>query len=103
MGKATPLACNLEALTSTERDHREALLARLKSAIRGTTLLVDGMEIDIGYDAIREKSINRFIELEGHCCPFLKFEKFPLTKGVTVRITGPPGAGDFLVSQFGSP
>ena len=43
MGKVTPLACNLDALTSTERDHREALLARLRSAIRSTTLLIDGM------------------------------------------------------------
>lgn len=91
-----PIACSL---TITEMRDREAvLLAQFRAAV------IETKELEAGY-AFRLPGDGRWIEFiaelilaERECCPFLTFSLTALpNKGpVTVRVTGPVGAKEFV-------
>jgi hypothetical protein len=91
-----PLAC---CLSSAELRQREAtLLAQFRSAVIATEELQDGYDFRLPGDGKSIAIAAEMIVAEKECCPFLTFE-FAAQAGmgpVTVRVTGPPGAKDFL-------
>lgn len=95
-----PVACRL---SDAELRKREAtLIAQFKSTLIATEELPSGYAFRVPAD---KKSIAIAAELvvaERECCPFLTFELIaqPNTESVSVRITGPAGAKDFLKALF---
>jgi hypothetical protein len=91
-----PIAC---CLTSAElRARATTLLAQFSSAVIGTEELRDGYAFCLPGDGRSIATIAKMIVAERECCPFLTFE-FVAQPGmgpVTVRVTGPAGARDFL-------
>lgn len=91
-----PLAC---CLSSAELRHRETtLLAQFRSAVIATEELRDGYAFRLPGDGKSIAIAAEMIVAERECCPFLTFE-FAAQAGmgpVTVRVTGPAGAKDFL-------
>lgn len=91
-----PIACSL---TTPELRAREAtLLAQFNAAV------IETEELDHGF-AFRVRGEWKWIALiaelmvaERECCPFLTFElaAHPNMGPVTVRVTGPAGAKEFL-------
>ncbi len=98
-----PVACRL---SDSELRKREAtLIARFKSTVIATRELPNGYAFCAPAD---KKSIAIAAELivaERECCPFLTFELIaqPNMESVSVRITGPAGAKDFLEATFTIP
>ena len=95
-----PVACRL---SDAELRKREAtLIAQFKSTLIATEELPSGYAFRVPAD---KKSIAIAAELivaERECCPFLTFELIapPNMESVSVRITGPAGAKDFLKALF---
>jgi hypothetical protein len=98
MSDEIPVAC---CLSDEELRNREAtLLAQFKAAV------IESEELDNGYlfrVLVDKKSIALVTELimsERECCPFLTFELSPEPGmgPVSVRMTGPAGAKEFLKS-----
>jgi len=96
-----PIACSL---TNAELREREAtLLAQFRSAIIKTEELQEGYAFRIPGDGERIRQVAGLIVAERECCPFLVFElsALPNMGPVTVRVTGPAGAKEFLSSLLG--
>ena len=95
-----PLAC---ALSDAELRQRKAtLLARFHSAAIAIVELPDGYEFQIPGDKKWILLTAELIADERECCPFLKFELTvqPDHRPVAVRVTGPSGAKEFVMSIF---
>ena len=90
-------------LSDAELRKREAtLIAQFKCTLIATEELPSGYAFRVPAD---KKSIAIAAELvvaERECCPFLTFELIaqPKMESVSVRITGPAGAKDFLKALF---
>jgi hypothetical protein len=98
MADEIPVAC---CLSNEELRTREAtLLAQFKSALLTTEELSDGYLFRIPGDKKWLAVAAELIAAERECCPFLRFELTaePAMGPVTVRMTGPAGAKEFLKS-----
>jgi hypothetical protein len=95
----TPMACGL---TSAElRERAATLLARFRSAVIGTEELRDGYALLVSGEGKWIAMIAEMIAAERECCPFLTFELVapPNMGPVTVSVTGPAGAKEFLENR----
>jgi hypothetical protein len=98
-----PIACSL---TSAELREREAtLLAQFKLAMIKTEELQGGYAFQIPGDGELIRQVAELIVAERECCPFLVFEvsALPNMGPVTVRVSGPAGTKEFLISLLGLP
>ena len=98
-----PKACRL---TSAELRERQAtLLAQFRSAVIETEELRDGYAFRVPGDDKWIAIIAKMIVAERECCPFLTFELVaqPNMGPVTVRVTGPAGAKEFLKTILCNP
>jgi hypothetical protein len=91
-----PIACNLAALTTSERAEHAELLRRVASA-HELTEIEDGFRLGYRIDPDLASAIARWMVYERRCCPFLAFEltleddaKFSL------RLRCPPDAKDLV-------
>jgi len=100
MKHSSIVACSLSSAKLRERE--AAFLAQFKSGV------ITAEELDEGY-AFRvpgEKNwlalVNHLMMAERNYCPFLTFQLTaePHMGALTVRITGPDGAKEFLKSVF---
>ena len=98
----TPLVCNIDVFTLTEREDH----------IRSTTQLYQSVqvieEVESGYEFIfpNESEIitglGKFISNERLCCPFLEFT-LKITSNnapISLLLTGPEGTQEFLRAEF---
>ena len=98
-----PIAC---CLTSAELHERAVtLLAQFKSAVIGAEELRDGYAFHLPGDGKWIAMTANMIVAERECCPFLTFELVAQANmgPVIVRVTGPPGAKDFLKTVLYKP
>jgi hypothetical protein len=98
-----PIAC---CLTSVELRQREAtLLAHFRSAVIETEELPNGYAFRVPGDGKWFAITAEMIVAERECCPFLAFELVaqPNMGPVTVRVTGPAGAKEFLKTILCNP
>jgi len=78
------------------------LLARFESAVIATEELANGYVFRVPGDRESMVVVWDAIVAERECCPFLTFELTaqPNMGPVSVRVTGPAGAKDFLKTIF---
>ena len=91
-----PVACSL---SNAELRKREAsLIALFKSAVIATEELSDGYLFQLPGDSQSLAAVAELIAAERECCRFLAFQlTMPPNLGpMTLRVTGPPGAKEFL-------
>jgi hypothetical protein len=98
MSDEIPVAC---CLSDEELRNREAtLLVQFKAAVIEREELENGYLFRVLGDKKSITLVTELIMAERECCPFLKFE-LSLEPGmgpVSVRMTGPAGAKEFLKS-----
>ena len=108
---AEPLACNLAALTPSERDRHQVLAEKLAKAVVGQAELVNGYELtldlarlpaDAQGSAFCVVEVAQWVDLEARCCPFLDFGIDVKGKGgvVKLRLTGGKNVKAFLEEEL---
>jgi hypothetical protein len=104
MSAATPIACDLTALTPQQRDRLSELSRRVLSRVDHVHELDDGYALQIA-DASDDLVVElaEFVALDRHCCAYMRHavvcEAGP---GATrLVLTGPPGARDAIAADVG--
>ena len=100
--KEIPIACDLNALASAERQRRRTLVHALAQAIVGRVELERGFELRVDSARLDLPALAEWIALERRCCPFLHF-RIELAAGdgpVTVALSGGDGVKDFLRAEM---
>lgn len=101
MNNDTPIACDMTALTITERNEHQRLLASLLAATTATMETADGFRLSLDPERLSVADAGSWIGLEARCCPFLRFELTVEGDEVAVRLSGPDGVKPFLVAELG--
>jgi hypothetical protein len=108
---AEPLACNLAALSPSERDRHQALTEKLAQAVVGQAELANGYELALDLARLPADpqgspfcvvEIAQWVDLEARCCPFLDFGIDLKGKGgvVKLRLTGGKNVKAFLEQEL---
>ena len=99
----SPLACDLDAISATERPRYNELRKMLAASAVGKRELPDGIAIKISTDQMALAQLAEWIALERMCCPFFEFkiEVAPESGPVWVSLTGRAGVKEFLSQAFG--
>ena len=98
----SPIACVIDSLTRDERARRQDVLTRLERRVTGMSHERDGLTFNLRNEPDTTALAGEFIGYEARCCPFLRFD-LAVEAGegtVTLRMSGPEGAGDFLRATF---
>ena len=104
--KPTPaLACNMKAISSTERVRYNGLTANIKRAVRLQSELKDGFSWDLDGKKVTMVEAAEWMSMERRCCPFLTLQIEAAGDGsdFKVKLLGPDGVKSFLQSEFGTP
>jgi hypothetical protein len=96
------IACNLNAIGSGERPRYNALIKRLRTAIRNRNELPDGYAYRLEQKAITLPEVAEWMALERLCCPFLNFELSAAgpQENWLLTLTGPEGIKPLLQAEF---
>ncbi|HLX03876.1 MAG TPA: hypothetical protein VKR28_00010 [Candidatus Binatus sp.] len=99
----SPLACDLDAISASERPRHNELRKMLAASATGKRELVDGIAIKISMERMALAQLAEWISLERKCCPFFEFkiEVAPASGPVWLSLTGRPGVKEFLSQAFG--
>ena len=99
---AANLACDLDALTPTEREQQAATFEQLRQQVQAVEEQPDGWAVKLPTAADTLLLVARFIENERRCCPFFDFtlNVTPDAGPIWLRITGRPGVKDLLAGAF---
>jgi hypothetical protein len=100
----TPFACNLKALTSTERAEHKQVTARVLAAVAQTREIPTGYTFTVDPTRVTPKELATFVEFERRCCPFFDFHlAWSRENGpVTLQLTGRDGVKAFIRAEFGA-
>jgi hypothetical protein len=99
--ESTPIACNLNALSATERAQHRELGERISAARRRTEELRDGFRVQLS-PGPSVLDLARWAAFEHRCCPFLDIG-ITLAAGegpLSLEFRGPAGVKEFLRSEF---
>ena len=98
MSSAIPIACDLGALDSGERERRRSLAGRLVACVEEVRELQNGYGLRLRNDAVALVEAAEFISLERRCCRFFEFhlDVEPGGGPIWLRLTGPEGVKEFL-------
>lgn len=102
MNPETPLACNMNVFTPTQREAHIQNTTRLIQAAQKVWEIGDGYAFTFPNDTQFISSIAEFISNERLCCPFLEFTLKVVSnhEPVSLSLTGPTGTQDFLRAEF---
>ena len=97
-----PIACDLDAISATDRPRYNELRAMLRPAAVGKRELPDGIAIQISTERMALAQVAEWISFERKCCPFLEFtiDVAPKSGPVWVSLTGRTGVKEFLAQAF---
>lgn len=97
---AAPLSCDLSALTRAERAAHQKYTRVLVEKALEQQPLEHGRRFR--FASAQLVTIAQWVALERRCCPFFAFqiEVEPEAKGVTLSVTGPDGAVEFLEAEW---
>ena len=97
-----PIACDLDAISATDRPRYNELLVMLRPAAIGKRELPDGIAIQISTERMALAQVAEWISFERKCCPFLEFriDVAPKSGPVWVSLTGRTGVKEFLAQAF---
>lgn len=96
-----PFACNIGALSKSERMRQAELSRQLLAGVRAKRELADGYALELSPALWLPAA--RWADLERRCCPFFAFELAAAGHGgpLWLRITGLPGAKAFMHNELG--
>ncbi len=99
-----PFACNLQALTSSERKEQQHISALLLKSLLDTREIREGYAFELDSGRISIRDLATWIDLERRCCPFFDFHlELRRDNGpVTLRLTGREGVKEFIRAEFPS-
>ncbi|HYQ96344.1 MAG TPA: hypothetical protein VER38_04985 [Candidatus Eisenbacteria bacterium] len=98
---ASPLQCNLDALSPTERAHHAATLHKLGEKILERKELPDGYAYRFAWESDILEQFVEWIPLERACCPFLRFSiEVEPGNAVWLRLTGSAEVKEFIRFEF---
>ncbi len=101
MSERPTIACDLTVLAPAERERRGGLAARLERSIVAVRELPAGYALSVDGERLPLEDLKALVELEGRCCPFLRFEVAPGPGRVTVlTATGGPGVQEFIAAAL---
>ena len=94
-------ACNLKALSSSERARHEKLTRTLLSTVQGHSELANGYAFR--FPAGTLMTVAEWVALEHRCCPFFTFaiEQAADEGPLELRVTGSKGVKAFIKDEFG--
>jgi len=100
----SPLACDLDAISASDRPRYNELRKMLAASAVGKRELADGIAVQISTERMTLAQLAEWISFERKCCPFFEFriEVAPASGPVWVSLTGRPGVKEFLSHAFGS-
>ena len=101
----SPLACNLDAISASDRPRYNELRRMLAASVVGKRELPAGVAIQISVERIALAQLAEWISFERKCCPFLEFkiDVAPESGPVWLSLTGRTGVKEFLSQAFSSP
>ena len=73
-GSESALACDLTAISASDRPRYNELRRMLAASLIGKRELPDGIAIQIDIERIALAQLAEWISFERKCCPFFKFE-----------------------------
>ena len=97
-------ACDMAAMSPEQRAEHHAITRRLISELAApVTTTADAISLTVPHRAYED--VARFIALERLCCPFLHFslEIPPSEAAITLTLSGPTGAAEFIRAELGLP
>jgi hypothetical protein len=99
----SPLACDLDAISASERPRYNELRRMLAASAAGKRELPDGIAVQISTERMALAQIAEWIALERKCCPFFEFkiEVAPESGPVWLSLTGRAGVKEFLAQALG--
>ena len=98
-------ACDLSALTPSQRQRHEALLRELFNGVKGVHETPDGFSFEVLRSEERITRIVEWITLESLCCPFFSF-RIDWKQGselAEVTVSGPGGSKALLAGYLNIP
>ena len=101
---ASGIVCNLNAIKAADRPRYQALLARIRAAVRDRREVSNGYVFKLDNATVSLTEAAEWIEMERLCCPFLKF-RLDASGSQTywlLRLTGPKGVKALLDCEFPS-
>jgi len=101
---ASPLQCNLDALSPAERARHAATLKELGEKILEQKELPDGYAYRFAWESEILDVFVEWIPLERACCPFFNFQLEIVEENGPAwwRVTGREGVKEFLTQIMGS-
>jgi hypothetical protein len=100
---APPLACDMTAIPSAERDHHASVVRSLFAGVSELRELPNGHAFRLPAETRYLTLAAEFISRERLCCPFFTFtiEVEPARGPIWLRITGPAGAKEIFAAELG--
>ncbi len=100
---ATPIACNLAAMSGEQRSRYQSLRRWLQASAQRVEEVPSGYAIGFGAEPETLMQLAEFIGLERLCCPFFDFT-IKLEAGAEqswLTLTGPEHTKELLRSEMG--
>jgi hypothetical protein len=94
------LACNLDAISATQRPRYHKLISRLRCAIQDRSELQDGYCYLLVSNDKTLLEVAEWITMERLCCPFLTFHLEVANKTFSLTIRGRDGVKAILQEAF---
>ena len=98
----SPLACDLSAISASDRPRYHELRRAVAASVVGKRELADGLAIQIDIARIALPQLAEWISFERKCCPFFDF-RIDLASGsgpVWLSLTGRAGVKEFITEAF---
>ena len=101
--EASPIACDLSALSPDQRARLREVRSQLRPMVREVRDLPDGYAFVLSAPEGSLVRVAEFIDLERSCCPFFRFELEVQDEGgaVWLRLTGRMGVKQFIATELG--
>jgi hypothetical protein len=98
----SPLACDLDAISVSDRPRYDELRRMVAAAITGKRELSDGIAVQIATERMALGLLAEWISFERKCCPFFEFriDVAPMSGPVWLSLTGRAGVKEFLAQAF---
>jgi hypothetical protein len=98
----SPLACDLGAISASDRPRYHELRRAVAASVVGKRELPDGLAVQIDTARIALPQLAEWISFERKCCPFFEF-RIDLASGsgpVWLSLTGRAGVKEFISEAF---
>src|SRR5271163_2137629 len=103
-GSELPIACDLGAISASDRPRYSELRRMLAASVTGKRELPEGIAIQIATERMALAQLAEWISFERKCCPFFEFriDVAPDSGPLWLSLTGRPGVKEFLSQAFSS-